>query len=149
MIHVYMYLCIYTTRWRRDSEWETSHVVTDFDWKDVAEPVMELYSETTDGSFIEKKESALVWHHKDADPDFGAWQAKELLDHLESVLANDPVVVKMVEVKPQVKENTLLFRNPLVCHVRQMSHIALRILLIKEKTLYLSDIYFNLKYVFL
>ena len=124
MIHVYMYLCIYMTRWRRDSEWETSHVVTDFDWKDVAEPVMELYSETTDGSFIEKKESALVWHHKDADPDFGAWQAKELLDHLESVLANDPVVVKMgqqmVEVKPQVKENTF-FRN-----------VVLRILLIKD-----------------
>ena len=35
------------------------------------------------------------------------WQAKELLDHLESVLANEPVVVKsghhIVEVKPQVR----------------------------------------------
>ncbi|MCI26593.1 putative alphaalpha-trehalose-phosphate synthase, partial [Trifolium medium] len=33
------------------------------------------------------------------------WQAKELLVHLESMLANDPVVVKrgehIVEVKPQ------------------------------------------------
>jgi trehalose 6-phosphate synthase/phosphatase len=46
-----------------------------------------------------------VWHHQEADPDFGAWQAKELLDHLENVLANEPVVVKrgqhIVEVKPQ------------------------------------------------
>ena len=116
-------------------------MVTDFDWKDVAEPVMELYSETTDGSFIEKKESALVWHHKDADPDFGAWQAKELLDHLESVLANDPVVVKMgqqmVEVKPQVKENNF-FHNP-VCHVRQTMSYAFFL----SKTLYLSVIYFE------
>ncbi|KAK6942387.1 LOW QUALITY PROTEIN: Trehalose-phosphatase [Dillenia turbinata] len=63
---------------------------------------MEQYTETTDGSFIEHKESALVWHHQEADPDFGSCQ---LLDHLENVLANEPVVVKrgqhIVEVKPQ------------------------------------------------
>lgn len=67
---------------------------------------MTSYTETTDGSYIEAKESALVWHHQDADPDFGSCQAKELLDHLENVLANEPVVVKrgqhIVEVKPQV-----------------------------------------------
>lgn len=67
---------------------------------------MKLYTEATDGSYIEKKESALVWHHQDAAPGFGSCQAKELLDHLESVLANEPVVVKrgynIVEVKPQV-----------------------------------------------
>ena len=39
-----------------------------------------MYTESTDGSFIEAKESALVWHYRDADPDFGSWQAKELLD---------------------------------------------------------------------
>ena len=88
------------------SDWETIPVAADFDWKRVAEPVMKLYMEATDGSYIEPKESALVWHHQDADPDFGSCQAKELLDHLENVLANEPVVVKrgwqIVEVKPQV-----------------------------------------------
>lgn len=72
----------------------------------MAEPVMKLYTESTDGSYIERKESALVWHFQDADPGFGSAQAKEMLDHLESVLANEPVVVKsgqyIVEVKPQV-----------------------------------------------
>jgi hypothetical protein len=67
---------------------------------------MKLYTESTDGSSIETKESALVWHHRDADPGFGSSQAKELLDHLESVLANEPVAAKsgqyIVEVKPQV-----------------------------------------------
>ncbi|KAJ6999257.1 hypothetical protein NC653_010059 [Populus alba x Populus x berolinensis] len=71
----------------------------------IAEPVMKLYTEATDGSSIETKESALVWHHRDADPGFGAAQPKEMLDHLESVLANEPVAVKsgqfIVEVKPQ------------------------------------------------
>ncbi|KAK0572743.1 hypothetical protein LWI29_036465 [Acer saccharum] len=95
----------YFTRWTRDSQWETSLLTTDFDWKKIAEPVMELYTETTDGSFIEHKETAMVWHHQDSDPHFGTCQAKELLDHLENVLANEPVVVKkgqqIVEVKPQ------------------------------------------------
>lgn len=68
---------------------------------------MKLYTEATDGSSIEIKESAWVWQYQDADPDFGSCQAKEMLDHLESVLANEPAVVKrgqhIVEVKPQVR----------------------------------------------
>ncbi|KVH96365.1 Glycosyl transferase, family 20, partial [Cynara cardunculus var. scolymus] len=68
-------------------------------------PVMTLYTETTDGSTIEMKDRSMVWCYEDADPDFGSCQAKELLDHLESVLANEPVTVKRgqssVEVKPQ------------------------------------------------
>lgn len=90
----------------RDAEWETCVPVAECSWKQIAEPVMNLYTETTDGSTIENKETALVWSYEDADPDFGSCQAKELLDHLESVLANEPVTVKSgqntVEVKPQV-----------------------------------------------
>ena len=37
---------------------------------------MQVYTEATDGSYLDVKESALVWHYKDADPDFGRWQAK-------------------------------------------------------------------------
>lgn len=92
-------------REKQDEEWETCVVVPDFDWKQIAEPVMKVYTETTDGSTIEAKESGLVWHYQYADPDFGSCQAKELLDHLESVLSNEPVSVKsgqhFVEVKPQ------------------------------------------------
>lgn len=95
----------YFTRWSKDSPWTTLGLASDFDWKINVEKVMALYTEATDGSFIEEKESAMVWQHQEADPDFGLWQAKELLVHLESMLANDPVVVKrgqhIVEVKPQ------------------------------------------------
>lgn len=92
-------------RWSADGEWEICGQNSDFGWVQIAEPVMKLYTEATDGSYIETKESALVWHHRDADPGFGSCQAKEMLDHLESVLANEPVAVKsgqfIVEVKPQ------------------------------------------------
>ncbi|KAK4741335.1 hypothetical protein SAY87_024923 [Trapa incisa] len=95
----------YFIRWKKTDDWETSSLTSDLDWKNTVEPIMSLYKEATDGSTIEYKESALVWHHQDADPDFGSCQAKELLDHLESVLANEPVIVSrgqhIVEVKPQ------------------------------------------------
>ncbi|KAK1379098.1 Trehalose phosphatase/synthase 5 [Heracleum sosnowskyi] len=95
----------YFLRPNADAEWETCVTLPDFYWKQIAEPVMKLYTETTDGSTIEARESALVWNYQFADPDFGSCQAKELLDHLESVLANEPVSVKsglnIVEVKPQ------------------------------------------------
>ncbi|CAM8896296.1 unnamed protein product [Rhodiola kirilowii] len=95
----------YFMRWSDNDEWETCGDNSDFGFMQMTEPIMNLYMEATDGSYIEKKESALVWHHQDADLGFGSSQAKELLDHLESVLANEPVAVKrgqfIVEVKPQ------------------------------------------------
>ncbi|KAI7750118.1 hypothetical protein M8C21_024671, partial [Ambrosia artemisiifolia] len=94
----------YFLRWSADEEWQTHAQNASFGWMQMAEPVMRLYTEATDGSSIECKESALVWHFQDADTTFGSAQAKEMLDHLESVLANEPVVVKsgqcIVEVKP-------------------------------------------------
>ncbi|KAK8575987.1 hypothetical protein V6N12_063635 [Hibiscus sabdariffa] len=95
----------YFMRWSSDDKWEVCGQSSEFGWKEMAEPVMKLYTEATDGSSIETKESALVWHYRDADPSFGSSQAKEMLDHLESVLANEPVTVKsgqyIIEVKPQ------------------------------------------------
>lgn len=92
-------------RWPGNEEWQMCGQSCEFEWMQIAEPVMKLYTEATDGSYIETKESALVWHHRDADKAFGSSQAKEMLEHLESVLANEPVAVKsgqfIVEVKPQ------------------------------------------------
>jgi len=93
-------------RWNKAAEWETSLSGLHSEWKLIAEPIMHLYMETTDGSFIEQKESALVWHYQNTDHDFGSCQAKELVGHLERVLSNEPVAVRrghqIVEVKPQV-----------------------------------------------
>ncbi|QCD83723.1 trehalose-phosphatase [Vigna unguiculata] len=36
--------------------------------------------------------------HKDVGPNFGSCQAKELLDHLESVLANEPKQLKVAKI---------------------------------------------------
>nr|AKA43768.1 trehalose-6-phosphate synthase [Dunaliella viridis] len=88
-----------------DQSWVSLVVAADFGWKKMALPILQQYQESTDGSSIEAKESALVWYYKDADPDFGSWQAKELLDHLEGVSSNKPVEIvggsSAVEIKPQ------------------------------------------------
>ncbi|XP_062105829.1 probable alpha,alpha-trehalose-phosphate synthase [UDP-forming] 7 [Humulus lupulus] len=95
----------YFIRWPQNDEWGTFFRSSALDWMKLAEPVLKLYTEATDGSSIEVKESALVWQYKDADPAFGSFQAQEMLDHLESVLANEPVAVNrgkfIVEIKPQ------------------------------------------------
>lgn len=114
--HFFVMFCFVGVRWNSKDEWETCYSSTDTEWRSLVEPVMRSYMEATDGTSIEFKESALVWHHQDADPDFGSCQAKELLDHLESVLANEPVVVKrgqhIVEVKPQVCKKQMNVRIP-------------------------------------
>ncbi|CAG9460570.1 unnamed protein product [Pedinophyceae sp. YPF-701] len=76
----------------------------DLTWQEAVGPIIRSYTESTDGSHMERKESAIVWNYRNADPDFGSWQAKELTDHLESVLSNQAVQVVsgscIVEVKP-------------------------------------------------
>lgn len=113
----------YFYRWQKDEEWKTCVPTMDFGWKAAVGPIMKLYTESTDGSFIEAKESGIVWHFQDADPDFGSWQAKELQDHLESVLANEPVVVKsgqqIVEVKPQGVSKGVIVENLLTSMASQ------------------------------
>ncbi|XP_022887580.1 probable alpha,alpha-trehalose-phosphate synthase [UDP-forming] 9 [Olea europaea var. sylvestris] len=110
----------YFIRWDKTSDWES--LSADLEWKDIVEPIMKLYTEATDGSYMEIKESALVWQHRDADPDFGSCQSKELLDHLENVLANEPAVVQrgkyIVEVKPQGVTKGLLARKVLALMVK-------------------------------
>lgn len=48
--------------------------------------ILESFTERTPGSFLEMKDSCLSWHYRDADPDFGMTQAKNLHQHLDQVL---------------------------------------------------------------
>ncbi|OEL15234.1 putative alpha,alpha-trehalose-phosphate synthase [UDP-forming] 8 [Dichanthelium oligosanthes] len=97
----------YFTRWSRDDPWEVSSRQLEFGsgWDVVAERAMMCYTEATHGSYIEMKETAMAWHYQNADPVFGPCQAKELHDHLVSVLADEPAYVaiadQIVEVTPQ------------------------------------------------
>ncbi|KAG0263759.1 threalose-6-phosphate phosphatase [Mortierella polycephala] len=79
----------------------------DMSWKNDVIEIFTYYTERTQGSFIEHKRSSLTWHYRMADPEFGAFQAKECQNHLENaVLSKLPVEIlvgkKNLEVRPTV-----------------------------------------------
>lgn len=77
----------------------------DDSWKDITHSVMDIYTQRTHGTYIELKGSALLWQFRDADPEFGQLQAKELHDQLNQVLEHFHVEViagtDYLEVRPE------------------------------------------------
>lgn len=78
----------------------------DMTWMKDIRSVFEYYTERTAGSFIEQKKSAVTWHYRGADPDFGSFQAKECQAHLENLTSQNKLAIevlvgkKNLEVRP-------------------------------------------------
>ncbi|KAF2147444.1 glycosyltransferase family 20 protein [Aplosporella prunicola CBS 121167] len=90
----------------RSEEWENLTEKTDMSWQSEVMQVFQHYTERTQGSFIERKKIALTWHYRRADPEYGAYQARECQKHLESTVAKKYDVEIMtgkanLEVRPR------------------------------------------------
>ena len=89
-----------------DDAWEHMVSLHDVSWKAAALDIIRSYTEQTDGSWIEDKEFAIMWHYEQADVEYGKMQATDLHKYLTKLLANPAVdVVKydhssILEVKP-------------------------------------------------
>ncbi len=66
--------------------WEAFVALRTQSWRQLTKTIMQLYASRTNGAYVEDKGSTLLWQFRDADPDFGFIQSKELEDHLNSVL---------------------------------------------------------------
>jgi trehalose 6-phosphate synthase/phosphatase len=88
--------------WRQPGKksWERAH--QKYAWKDKLLPILRVYEQATPGSMVEEKPSAIVWHYRKADEEFGGWKANRLNQELSALVANQPIKVrhgkKMVEV---------------------------------------------------
>ncbi|MEJ6579324.1 MAG: bifunctional alpha,alpha-trehalose-phosphate synthase (UDP-forming)/trehalose-phosphatase [Akkermansiaceae bacterium] len=82
-------------RWSRVEHptWALTNPHVDISWKELILPQLEQIAALTPGSHIEEKQSALVWHYRSADPEFGLWQAQRLLVELTELTASLPVSV--------------------------------------------------------
>ena len=85
--------------------WMTMIETTNLDWLESVEVVFDYFCERTPRSHVEARETSLVWSYKNADPDFGRQQARDLLQHLwTGPISNAAVDViqgaKSVEVRP-------------------------------------------------
>lgn len=89
--------------------WETLVPNQDRSWRSIAITIMEVYTSRTHGSYIEETEMKVLWQYRDADPEFGYLQARELEDHLSNVLGGFAVDILhggveeggYVEVRPK------------------------------------------------
>lgn len=94
-------------RWldQGEGEWELFNPHVNIEWKSAIREHLEQAALLTPGSHVEEKQSALVWHYRKADPEFGPWRARGLLDELTVMAANLPVTVhhgqKIVEISSQ------------------------------------------------
>ncbi len=65
--------------------------------------VFDEFVRRTPGSRTERKRSAIAWHFRSADPEFGIFQSKELLNEIEELLKREPYSVlqgnKVIEVR--------------------------------------------------
>ncbi|KAL7546288.1 hypothetical protein ACHAWF_009620 [Thalassiosira exigua] len=66
--------------------WDTLVPNQDQSWRSIAITIMEVYTSRTHGSYIEETEMKVLWQYRDADPEFGYLQSRELEDHLSNVL---------------------------------------------------------------
>jgi len=65
----------------------------DMTWASIAYQLMELYRKRVQNTYIQFKGSAMVWQYREADPELGIWQARELSAALEETLSTHHVVV--------------------------------------------------------
>jgi trehalose 6-phosphate synthase/phosphatase len=73
------------------------------DWTSRVRPILDQFVATTPGSHVETKSATIGWHYRQAQPEFGARQARELRMMLGQALANQPFEVlegkKVIEVR--------------------------------------------------
>ncbi|KAJ5885295.1 hypothetical protein N7495_009805 [Penicillium taxi] len=70
-----------------EDEWENLAEQSNMGWQKEVVDVFQHYTERTQGSFIERKRVALTWHYRRADPEYGAFQARECRKALEDTVA--------------------------------------------------------------
>lgn len=84
------------------AEWQSVKDQCDLSWKDDILALFEDFTDRTPGSHIETKEINYTWHYRNADPEHGDHQMKELLTLLNN--CNLPISTlvgkKCIEVRP-------------------------------------------------
>ncbi|OJJ61644.1 hypothetical protein ASPSYDRAFT_56871 [Aspergillus sydowii CBS 593.65] len=70
-------------RMPRSDIWQNLAETTDMGWQREVMEIYQHFTERTQGSFIERKKVALTWHYRRADPEYGAFQARECRKQLE------------------------------------------------------------------
>ena len=96
--------------------WQNLSAELDMSWKSDVLNVFRYYTDRTIGSMIEEKKSSVVWHYRNADPDFGSFQAKDCQSLLDNILAQNELEVEVVVGKKNVEVRPLAINKGEIVH---------------------------------
>ncbi len=71
-------------------------------WLDDLRPLFQSFSDRTPGTFVEEKQTSLVWHYRGSDPELAANRVVELKTELRSLISDELDLMdsnKAIEVK--------------------------------------------------
>ena len=85
-----------------DGAWRTLFDV-DLSWMPRVERLLRAVTADVPGTLVERKTCSVAWHYRQAEPEYGAWRARELLVAIEQLLPGAPAEVllghRVVEVR--------------------------------------------------
>ena len=95
-------------------EWRTL-LDLDLSWLRPIERLLRRVAADVPGAHVERKSCSVVWHYRLAEPEYGTWRARELLNDLHQHLQNAPAEIlqghQVVEVRAQGVDKGVYVRS--------------------------------------
>ncbi len=95
-------------------EWRTL-VDLDLSWLRPIERLLRRVAADVPGAHVERKSCSVAWHYRQAEPEYGQWRARELLNDLHQHLQNAPAEIlqghQVVEVRAQGVDKGVYVRS--------------------------------------
>jgi trehalose 6-phosphate synthase/phosphatase len=95
-------------------EWRTL-VELDLGWMRRIERLLRRVAADVPGAHVERKSCSVAFHYREAEPEYGAWRARELLNDLGQHLAGEPAEIllghRVVEVRARGVDKGVYVRS--------------------------------------
>ena len=90
-------------------------VELDLSWMRPIERLLRRVAADVPGAHVERKAVSIAWHYREAEPEYGQWRARELLNDLGQHLAGAPAEIlqgrRVVEVRARGVDKGLYVRS--------------------------------------
>ena len=107
--------------------WRTL-VELDLSWLRPVERLLRRVAADVPGAHVERKSCSVAWHYRQAEPEYGSWRARELLNDLHQHLAGAPAEIlaghQVVEVRALGVDKGLYVRS-LFPNGKESTHFVL------------------------
>jgi trehalose-phosphatase len=109
----------YYYRWhskddRSKFDWSTATDDDDCSWIELVKSVMKIFTESTEGSYIEERDSMIIWNYSKVAPDYGQGQMKELSSLLKDLFRNFEIEINerknKLECKSKAEPKSLILK---------------------------------------